>query len=69
MSDESVHGVVIGGEHHYYEFWTTKKETWNSIGPHKLGGGWFDNDADAEAHARKTYPAEYKAGLEMRAFE
>lgn len=64
---DDVHGVVIGGDDTAvcYRFYTTVPP---GI-PHYLGEGWFECDADAEAHARAAYPDAYRRGIEMRAYD
>jgi len=60
--EEEVNGTVIGGFDVPYEFWTRD-------GMHRLAKGHFETDAEAVAWFQEKYPAEFKAGAEMRVFD
>lgn len=64
---DDVRGVIIGGGNDgtLYKFYTVVPPGV----PHYLGSGLFANDADAEQHAKATYPDAYARGIEMRVWE
>ena len=63
---DDVRGIVIGGDTAtLYKFFTILPPGVE----HFLGKGWFSSDAEAEAHARHTWPACYQNGIEMRVFD
>lgn len=60
--DDDVNGIIIGDVTFPYQFWTLD-------GKHRIDKGFFVNDAEAEAWVKEHYPAEYKAGIDMRCFD
>lgn len=58
---EEVNGTIIGGFDVPYEFWTRD-------GMSRVAKWHFETDAEAVAWFRVNYPAEFKAGVEMRVF-
>ena len=60
--DESVNGTIIGDVTFPYQFWTED-------GNWKIDSGFFENDEAAIEWFKNKYPAEFKAGVEMRVFD
>lgn len=61
IGDEEVNGTIIGGEQKRYRFYTETQPPEPIAGP-----VYFDTDQEAIDWFKRTYPAQFKAGAEMR---
>lgn len=70
---DDVNGVVIGPVLTRYEFWIkeTREEyqTKRGIPERLLAKAHFENDEEAVAWLKSSFPAEFKQGVEMRVFD